>query len=141
MLRGEVGLLRRQQHELERAVATAQSKTRDMPGQPSFGVTPQPNKPLPFQLQLVLDEPADNTEQMTNNASGAGGETLHVQKTPLLDYTAVSSATVTRNASSGAPEIDVEFSQEGKELFAAITKETSTNASLLCWTAIYIRHR
>jgi len=40
-----------------------------------------------------------------------------------LDYTAVSSATVTRNASSGTPEIDVEFSQEGKELFAAITKE------------------
>jgi hypothetical protein len=34
-----------------------------------------------FQLQLVLDQPGDNTELITNNASGAAGETLHVQKT------------------------------------------------------------
>ena len=60
---------------------------------------------------------------MTNTTSGASGETLHVQKTPLLDYTAISSATVTRNQSSGAPEISLEFSPEGKELLAAITKE------------------
>ena len=46
-----------------------------------------------------------------------------MQKTPLLDSTAVSSATVSRNASTGAPEINVEFSQDGKELFATITKE------------------
>ncbi len=122
-LRGEVGGLRRQQRELERAVAAAQSKTPGVPGQSSVGVTPPPNKPLPFQLQLVLEQPGDNTELITNNASAAGGETLHVQKTPLLDYTAVSSATVTRDASSGAPTINVEFSEVGKELFAAITKE------------------
>ena len=122
-LRGEVGALRRQQRELERTVAAARSKTPDLPGQPSGGVSPQPSKPLPFQLQLVVDQPGDDTEQLTNNASGAGGETLHVQKAPLLDYTAVSSATVTRNASSGAPVINVEFSEEGKELFAAVTKE------------------
>jgi RNA polymerase sigma factor (sigma-70 family) len=121
-LRGEVGVLRRQQRELEQAVATAQSKTRDMPVRPSLGVTPQLNKPPPFQLQLVVDQPGDDTEAMTN-ASSASGETLQVQKTPLLDYTAISSATVTRDASSGAPEINVEFSQEGKDLFAAITKE------------------
>jgi RNA polymerase sigma factor (sigma-70 family) len=114
-LRGEVGLLRRQQRELERALAAVQ------PGASS--VAAQPNKPAPFQLQLVLDEPGENTEPMTNNASGARGETLHLQKTPLLDYTAISSATVTRNQSSGAPEISLEFSPEGKELFAAITKE------------------
>jgi preprotein translocase subunit SecD len=60
---------------------------------------------------------------MTNNASGANGETLHVQKTPLMDYTAISSATVTTDPSSGAPQIDVEFSEVGKELFAAITRE------------------
>jgi len=83
----------------------------------------QPNKPAPFQLQLVLDGPGENSMPMTNNASGAGGETLRVQKTPLLDYTAISSATVTRNQSSGAPEISIEFSEEGKELFAAVTKE------------------
>ena len=122
-LRGEVGGLRRQQRELEQALAAAQSKAPDLSGQPSVGALPQSTKPLPFQLQLVLDQPGDNTELITNNANGAAGETLHVQKTPLLDYTAVSSATVTRNASSGAPEIGVEFSEEGRELFAAITKE------------------
>jgi RNA polymerase sigma factor (sigma-70 family) len=122
-LRGEVGLLRRQQRELERAAAETQSRAPGAAGQAATGVAAQPNKPAPFQLQLVQDAPGENTEPMTNNASGAGGETLHVQKTPLLDYTAISSATVTRNQSSGAPEISIEFSEEGKELFAAVTKE------------------
>jgi len=60
---------------------------------------------------------------MTNNARGAGGETLYLQKAPLLDYTAIRSATVTRSESSGAPEISIEFSDVGKELFADITRE------------------
>jgi preprotein translocase subunit SecD len=38
-----------------------------------------------------------------------------------LDYTAIKAATVTRNASSGAPEIDVEFNDVGSELFASVT--------------------
>ncbi|MGA3144847.1 MAG: sigma-70 family RNA polymerase sigma factor [Verrucomicrobiota bacterium] len=122
-LRGEVGALRRQQRELEQAVATAQSKTPGPTGQPASDVTSQTNLPAPFQLQLVLDEPGEDTEPMTNNASGAGGETLHVQKTPLMDYTAIRSATVERDASSGDPEINVELSDVGKELFAAVTKE------------------
>ena len=122
-LRGEVGLLRRQLREFELGTAASKSGTPGGAGQAASGVAAQPNKPAPFQLQLVLDGPGENTEPMTNNASGAGGETLHVQKTPLLDYTAISSATVTRNQSSGAPEIGIEFSEEGKELFAAITKE------------------
>jgi RNA polymerase sigma factor (sigma-70 family) len=122
-LRGEVGVLRRQQHELEQAVTTAQSKTTGPTGQPASDVTPQTNLPAPFQLQLVLDEPGADTEPMTNNASGAGGETLHVQKTPLMDYTAIRSATVERDASSGDPEINIELSDVGKELFAAVTKE------------------
>jgi preprotein translocase subunit SecD len=57
---------------------------------------------------------------MTNNA---GGGTLQVQKTPLLDHTAIQSVTVTKDSSSGSPQIDIEFSQEGKELFAAVTRE------------------
>jgi RNA polymerase sigma factor (sigma-70 family) len=122
-LRGEVGGLRRQQRELEQTLAAVQSKTHDLAGQPAVGATPQPTKPLPFQLQLVTDQPGDNTELVTNTASGARSETLHVQKTPLMDYTAVKSATVTKNAVSGAPEINVEFSEEGKDLFAAVTKE------------------
>ena len=65
-------------------------------------------------------KPGEDTESMTNNASGG---TLQVQKTPLLDHTAIRSVNITKNAASGAPEIDVEFSQEGKELFAAVTRE------------------
>jgi RNA polymerase sigma factor (sigma-70 family) len=119
-LRGEVGVLRRQQRELEHAVATAPSKTPSPTSQPRVAVNPQLNPSAPFQVQLVLDEPDENSESMTNSA---GNEALCVQKTPLMDYTAIRSATVERNASSGAPEINVEFSDVGKELFAAVTKE------------------
>jgi RNA polymerase sigma factor (sigma-70 family) len=122
-LRGEVGVLRRQQRELERAAATTQPGRSGLSGQPASGVAAQPNKPLPFQVQLVLDQPGENTEPMTNNTRGASGETLHVQKTPLLDYTAIRSATVTTNPLTGTPDIEIEFSQAGRELLAAITKE------------------
>jgi RNA polymerase sigma factor (sigma-70 family) len=122
-LRGEVGVLRRQQRELEQAAAAALSKAPGPAAQPASGATSQPNQPAPFQMQLVRDEPGEDTESVTNDTSAAGGETLHVQKTPLMDYTAISSASVTTDASSGAPVINVEFSEVGKELFAAITKE------------------
>jgi len=112
-LRGEVGMLRRQR-EVERIKAAAPSP----PTAASASRTP-----TPFQVQLVLDQPGDDTEPKTNNVGGARGETLHVRKTPLLDYTAISSATVTMDATSGAPRIDIEFSELGKELFAAITRE------------------
>ncbi len=71
----------------------------------------------------MTDQSGDDTELVTNTTSGARSETLHVQKTPLLDYTAVKSATVTSDGSSGAPVINVEFSEEGRDLFAAVTKE------------------
>jgi hypothetical protein len=118
-LRGEVGLLRRQRRELEQAATTGQ-KPPGNPGQPTMGVAPQPNTSAPFQVQLVLDEPGENSELMTNNASG---ETLHVHKTPLLDHTAISSASVTTSPSTGASQIDIELSDVGRELFAAVTKE------------------
>ena len=121
-LRGEVGVFRRQQHELEQTLAAAQSKGPQNAAHPSVA-PPQPSAPVPFQVQLVADEPGQDTEPMTNSASGANGDTVHVNKTPLLDYTAIRSANVTKNAASGAPEINVELSDEGKELFAAVTKE------------------
>ena len=110
-------MLRRQQREAEQAAAAAQSN--GIPGQPTSVATPRSKAAAPFQVQLVQDKPGENTEPMTN----PGGEALQVQKTPLLDYTAISSATVTTNMSSGVPQIDIEFSQVGRELFAAITKE------------------
>jgi RNA polymerase sigma factor (sigma-70 family) len=119
-LRGEVGALRQRQRELEQTVAATRAKAPQLAGQPASSVAAQPNGPAPFQVQLVVDEPGENSEPMTNNA---GGGTLQVQKTPLLDHTAIRSVSVTKNPSSGAQEIDVEFSEEGKELFAAVTKE------------------
>jgi preprotein translocase subunit SecD len=120
-LRGEVGLLRRQQRELKLAVA--QSKAPSVPGQLGSGEALQPNKPAPFQLQIVVDGPSEDAEAMTNNANSGRGETLYVRKTPLLDYTAISSATVTKNTLTGIPQIEVEFSDVGRELFAQITKD------------------
>ena len=137
-LRGEVGVLRRQQRELEQAAAAAKSKAGGTPAQPTQVATPQSNMPAPFQLQLVLDEPGENTEPMTNNS---GGETLHVQKTPLMDYTAIRSASVSTNMSSGAAQIDIEFSDVGKELLRRLQRRTSTNAWPLFWTAICIPRR
>ena len=119
-LRGEVALLRQRQRELEQRLAATRSQAPQLAGQPASSASAPPNGAAPFQVQLVVDEPGENTEPMTNNA---GGGTLQVQKTPLLDHTAIRSVIVTKNPSSGAPEIDVEFSQEGKELFAAVTKE------------------
>lgn len=121
-LRGQVGVLRRQQHELEQTLAAVQSKGPQNAAHPAVA-SQQPNVPSPFQVQLVADEPGQDTNPMTNSASGANGATVHVNKTPLLDYSAIRSANVTKNAESGKPEINVELSDEGKELFAAVTKE------------------
>ena len=119
-LRGEVGLLRRQQRELEQA---ARSKQSDEPRARAAASLPPPPAPAPFQLQIVLDEPNEDSEVLTNQAAGANGETVLVGKTPLLDHTAISSATVSTEPSTGEQRIDVEFSDVGRELFAAITKE------------------
>jgi len=117
-LRGEVGLLRRQQREADEAAAA-----KGVPSQRTFVVNRQSNAPAPFQVQLVLDKPGENREAITNSATGPDGESLALQKTPLLDYTAISSVNVTTNMSSGVPQIGIDFSDVGRELFAAITKE------------------
>ena len=117
-LRGEVGVLRRQQRELEQTLAAAQSGGSASASRTSTTASP-PNAPAPFQVQLVADEPGENTVPMTNTT----GNSFHVNKTPLMDYTAIRSVNVSQNGSSGLPAINIELSEEGKELFAAITKE------------------
>jgi len=121
-LRGEVALLRRQQRELEQALAT-RSGLPQSTMQRALDVPSRANARAPFQIQLVTDETAQDAEPMTNNAHGANPETLYVQKTPLLDHTVISTATVGVNPQSGSPEINVEFSDLGKELFATVTRE------------------
>ena len=122
-LRGEVGMLRRQQREVTRTAATAPSRESALPGQTQSDVKQQLNSPRPFQIQLVLNEPADDTEVMTQGDVNAGGVALNVRKTPLLDQTALSSAAVTTDQITGASRIDIELTQTGREQFAQLTKE------------------
>ena len=113
-------MLRRQQRELERTLADARGNApRDAQ---RAGLTQPPAAPAPFQLQLVADAPGDQTELVTNAVSGRG-DAVYLNKAPLMDYTAIRSVIVTTNAASGQPEINVELSEVGKELFAAITRE------------------
>jgi len=119
-LRGEVGQLRRRQREMEQALA-GQQEVRQRDSQQAPG--PQSIRPSPFQVQLVLDGPGEDSTSMTNDSSAGHGELLQVQKTPLMDHTAIRSASAARDQSSGAPVIDIEFSTEGQELFAAVTRE------------------
>jgi len=121
-LRSEVGKLRRRTQELEQTLAGAPT-TSPAAGRPPTATPPNQPSPRPFQLQLVLDQPGDDTETLTNATGKGEAETLHVQKTPLLDYSAIQSATVSKNADTGSPEIAVEMSEDGKELFAAVTSE------------------
>lgn len=121
-LRGEVGMLRRQQRELEQAIAN-RSVTSGLVTHSAADAPTNPGRPMPFQVQLVCDEAGEDTETLTNSSSGSRGETLHVQKRPLMDFTSIRSASVTTHTPTGEPQISVEFNEVGKELFAAITKE------------------
>jgi RNA polymerase sigma factor (sigma-70 family) len=118
-LRGEVSLLRRQNRDLELAKAAKRSGA-------SGGITDNPAAPsaiaAPFQMQLVVDEPGEDTQSLTNISAGDKEETVHVQKTALMDYSSIRTATVSKDA-SGSSIIEVEFTPEGREQFAKVTKE------------------
>jgi hypothetical protein len=118
-LRNEVGALRRKAREFESAVG-ARSAQAITSHPASAGGPMTAARPAPFAVQLVQDAPGENTQAMTNRN---GRETLHVQQTPMLDDTAIQSATVTADPATGEQQIEVEFSELGKELFAAITRE------------------
>jgi beta-lactamase regulating signal transducer with metallopeptidase domain len=80
-----------------------------------------------FQVRLVVEAPADGAEAMTYVASKrADGqpqlETLYVQKTVLLDQSAVQSAKVVRD-NSGAPQIEIQLTKNGAQRFAGITRQ------------------
>ena len=118
-LRGEVGALRRRARE----IGTADAKAALAPAQKPADQKPAISGAPPFQVQLVLDEPGDDSDTVTNRIGGDIAETLYVKKTPVLDYNSIAAAVVKTNEVTGAAEIDVEFSDQGREQFANITKE------------------
>ena len=88
-------------------------------------VAAEPSQPPMFQMRLVLDAATPESEVMTLVHRGTDGgesrEVINVQKTILIEQTSVESATVVTNAGTGDPEINIEFTEKGKQQFADVT--------------------
>jgi beta-lactamase regulating signal transducer with metallopeptidase domain len=115
--------LTRQQRETDARLVLAmserfKSKSASQPAPPA--------KTPVFQMRLVLDAPTDDTEAMTNefqNGSTArAAEVLNLQKTVLLDQTALKSAKLSKDQ-RGFPEIDLTFTDAGRKQFAEVTRQ------------------
>lgn len=84
-----------------------------------------------FEIRLVKDGAEPDTEQMTVTRSSSDDtqtqkEALHVQKTPLLDRTAIDQASVTKDV-TGRPQILITFTEKGGKLFADVTRRNVGN--------------
>jgi preprotein translocase subunit SecD len=95
----------------------------------AFGLmAAEPSKPSPFELRLVLDAAAADSEQLPLIQPGAAPgrtseERIHVQKKPLLDRSALNSANVQKSAVTGSPEIQLTFTEQGARRFAEVTRQ------------------
>jgi preprotein translocase subunit SecD len=81
-----------------------------------------------FQLRLVLDDAPSSSEQMTlieksMRGSQSRKEVLYVQRIPLIDQTAVKSATAVTDRDTGASQINIDFTEQGAERLARVTRE------------------
>ena len=87
-----------------------------------------PAKAPIFQMRLALDAPSDDSELMTNVSQiGLTGnrhtaEVLNLQKTVLLDETALKSAKLVKNQ-QGLPQINIRFTEAGRKQFAEVTRQ------------------
>jgi beta-lactamase regulating signal transducer with metallopeptidase domain len=88
----------------------------------------KPKTAAVFQMRLVVDAPADDTEPMTNEfkngpaASPRPAEVLNIAKTILLDQSAVKSAKEIKDH-LGSPQIEIAFTRDGGKQFAEVTRE------------------
>jgi RNA polymerase sigma factor (sigma-70 family) len=126
-LRGEAGRLRQQLKQLDLLRAENQKLHGQLAASENSAPAAPASSSSPFQVRLVVDDQDENAETITNRVkSGAPDalpETLHVQKTALIDSTAIQSANVTTDSSTGSAQIDIILTEQGKELFAQATKE------------------
>jgi preprotein translocase subunit SecD len=74
-----------------------------------------------FQMRSVLDAPSGESEPMSI-VSRERKEVMNVQKTVLLDQTALKSAKVQTDR-FGHPQIEITFTDEGRKQFAQVTRE------------------
>ena len=78
-----------------------------------------------FQMRLALDNPSADSEQMTlitKSQDDTFTNVLNVQKTVLLDQTALQSAKSSTDA-SGQAVIEIKFTRDGAKRFAEVTRE------------------
>lgn len=121
-LRSEVGQLRQERREWQAqqsAAATVAGAKSAEAGREKSSATGSPRL---FQLQRVLGNGAANGESRAEDA-GTGEETLNLEQAPLLDTSAIQTVGVSVNPDTGTAQIDVQFSDVGAELFAAVTRE------------------
>jgi len=86
--------------------------------------TAAPTPPV-FQLRLVVDHPSPTSEPMEliqHNSDGIYTNMLNVERTVLLDQTALKSATPTKD-DLGQPVISLVFTDAGAKQFAEITRQ------------------
>src|SRR2546423_4593822 len=83
---------------------------------------PPHQQPSSFlEIRLFLDAPSADSEPMSL-VSEKTNEVLNVQRTVLLDETAVKSAGV-RTDAFGQSQIEITFNDEGRKRFAEVTRE------------------
>jgi preprotein translocase subunit SecD len=78
-----------------------------------------------FQMRLIADAASGESEAMTlitRNADGAWTNVFNVEKTVLLDQTALKSAKAAQDA-LGNHVISVEFTKAGEKQFAKVTRQ------------------
>ena len=123
-LRGEVNLLRNQLKEAEQS-NSQKDRQRTASAGGDNSTTHPPDSQAPFQIRLVVDEQAANAETIIDKSKAPNAntaESLYVEKTPLMDSAAIQSVKVSADR-SGAPQLEIVLTDQGRELFANITKE------------------
>jgi len=90
--------------------------------------TPANSTPVTFEVRLVRDGAAEDTQKMTlahkpSIPGQSSDELLYVQKTSLLDRTDLRLAEVQTDVITGAPEIKITFTGRGATRLAQVTRQ------------------
>ena len=76
-----------------------------------------------FEIRQVFEKPSGDTVEMELVHKENTKETINVSKTALLNGSAIRSASLVQDSVSGAPVIEIAFSNQGAERFSKITAD------------------